>query len=261
MLTVKHLFALTGIRIKNWSIYRFDFFASIMGMILPIIALSLYWLNALEYRTEVDSFVFTSKTIIVYYIIAFAIDMLFSFELAFSVEEDIATGKMNAYLTLPCSYITVKLSEFFAGNLLPISLLFVMVLFISLTPLVSISLYSLALFLLFVTLGLLFHFTYIFTLGLLTVWLKKIDGMLYFLQTINGLLAGTVIPLNILPVKIQWLVWNPFSLSVFFPSQIILTGASGSIAVLILGLWCFIAYIVYRVVWACALKKYQAFGG
>ena len=150
MLTVKHLFALTGIRIKNWSIYRFDFFASIMGMILPIIALSLYWLNALEYRTEVDSFVFTSKTIIVYYIIAFAIDMLFSFELAFSVEEDIATGKMNAYLTLPCSYITVKLSEFFAGNLLPISLLFVMVLFISLTPLVSISLYSLALFLLFV---------------------------------------------------------------------------------------------------------------
>ena len=116
MLTVRHLFALTGIRIKNWSVYRFDFFASIMGMIFPIIGLSLYWLDTLKYNTEVEGFVFTSKTIIVYYIIVFAIDMLFSYELAFSVEEDIATWKMNAYLILPCNYITVKLSEFFAGN-------------------------------------------------------------------------------------------------------------------------------------------------
>ena len=261
MLTVRHFFALTGIRIKNWSVYRFDFFASIMGMIFPIIGLSLYWLDTLKYNTEVEGFVFTSKTIIVYYIIVFAIDMLFSYELAFSVEEDIATGKMNAYLILPCNYITVKLSEFFAGNLLSFSLLFVLILFISLTPFISISLCSIALFFLFGALGLLFHFTYILTLGLLTVWLKNVNGMLYFLQTITGLLAGTVIPLNMLPEKMQWLVWNPFSLSVFFPSQIIFTGSASLSAFLILGLWCFVAYIVYRAVLSRALKKYQAFGG
>ena len=98
MLTVRHLFALTGIRIKNWSVYRFDFFASIMGMIFPIIGLSLYWLDTLKYNTEVEGFVFTSKTIIVYYIIVFAIDMLFSYELAFSVEEDIATEIGRAHV-------------------------------------------------------------------------------------------------------------------------------------------------------------------
>lgn len=114
---------------------------------------------------------------------------------------------------------------------------------------------------LFVALGLLFHFTYILTLGLLTVWLKNVNGMLYFLQTITGLLAGTVIPLNMLPEKMQWLVWNPFSLSVFFPSQIIFTGSASLSAFLILGLWCFVAYIVYRAVLSRALKKYQAFGG
>jgi ABC-type uncharacterized transport system permease subunit len=87
MLEVKNLFALIVIRIKNWGAYRFDFFASILGMVLPILGLSLYWLDTLKYSV-VDSFLFTPKTIILYYIIVYAIEMFFSYELAFSVGKD-----------------------------------------------------------------------------------------------------------------------------------------------------------------------------
>ena len=58
MLVVKNLIALIVIRIKNWSVYRFDFFASIFGIVLPILGLSLFWLDTLKYSI-VDSFLFT----------------------------------------------------------------------------------------------------------------------------------------------------------------------------------------------------------
>jgi ABC-2 type transport system permease protein len=260
MLEVKNLFALIVIRIKNWGAYRFDFFASILGMVLPILGLSLYWLDTLKYSV-VDSFLFTPKTIILYYIIVYAIEMFFSYELAFSVEEDIETGRMNSFLLLPCNYLTIKLAEFLSTNLLPCCILIALTIVISLSSMISASLIAVLVFLSLLILGMLFHFIYVMILGLLTVWFKNVNGMLYFLQTIAGLLAGAIIPLSLLPERFAWLVWNPFSLSIYVPSETLLTGTINIAAPFALALWCFVIYALYRITWANAMRNYQAYGG
>lgn len=98
-------------------------------------------------------------------------------------------------------------------------------------------------------------------LGLLTVWFKNVNGMLYFLQTIAGLLAGAIIPLSLLPERFAWLVWNPFSLSIYVPSETLLTGTINIAAPFVLALWCFVIYALYRITWTNAMRNYQAYGG
>jgi ABC-2 type transport system permease protein len=260
MHSAKNLLALLSVRIKNWSTYRFDFFASILGMALPVGGLSLYWLATLN-NIAIDDFIFTPKTIIIYYVIAYAIDLIFSYELAFSVEEDISTGRMNSFLLLPCNYLTVKLAEFLGNNLIPLCILVALIIVIIVTSVISISVITISVFLLFLIMGILFHFIYVMILGLLTVWMKNINGMLYFFQTITGLLSGTIIPLNLLPDHLKWLKWNPFSLSVFIPSETLLTGKNDIWALFALALWCIALYTVYRIIWTCTMRSYQAYGG
>lgn len=262
MLAIRNVAALFLIRIKNWSIYRFDMVLAVMGMVIPIIGLTLYWTDILQQSSLISgSMIFTKKTIILYYIIAFVVELLFSYEIAFSVEEDISTGKMNGYFMLPCGYLTVKLSEYLSKNFFSCCLLLTLAAVMKLAGIVPVSLVSVFLFLLLLSLGAVFHFLYAVSLGLLTVWLKNVDGMLYFLQTFTGLLAGTVIPLSLLPQQFQWLAWNPFALSVFVPSETLLTGQVSIVTPIVSAAWCIVAFIIFRLIFSKASKAYQAYGG
>jgi ABC-type uncharacterized transport system permease subunit len=65
----------------------------------------------------------------------------------------------------------------------------------------------------------------------------------------------------LLPERFAWLVWNPFSLSIYVPSETLLTGTINIAAPFVLALWCFVIYALYRITWTNAMRNYQAYGG
>lgn len=259
---MNNLFLLVKIRLKNWSMYRFDVLSSIIGMIIPIVGISLYWSYALRKGNLFEeSAVFTPKTIIIYYIIVFFMELLYSYEIAFSVEEDISTGKMNGYLVMPCRYIIIKLSEYLSTNILYFILLLGLFCIMNIFSVVSLSLKIILAYIVILILGMTFHFLFLMSMGIVTIWLKNINNMIYFFETFFGLLAGSVMPLAILPEKIKWLIWNPFSLSVYVPSEMLVTGEIAYTKIIALILWCVGMLFVYEICWKKALSIYQAYGG
>lgn len=259
---IRKLLALVRIRLKNWAVYRFDVLSSIMGMMIPIVGLSLYWSYTLKHESiNVDSAYFSTKTIIVYYIIVFVMELLYSYEIAFSVEEDISSGRMNGYLVLPCNYMLIKLSEYVATNILYFTVLAVILITMIAFSVIKISLQILMVYLLLLILAMIFHFLFLVTLGIITVWLKNINNMIYFFETFFGLLAGAVVPLSLFPKSLKWLSWNPFSLSIYVPTEMLLTGGIPLLEPFALGIWCVVVYLIYKFCWSKALRSYQAYGG
>lgn len=259
---INKLITLVKIRLKNWSVYRFDVVSSIFGIVIPIVGLSLYWIYTLNNGSGgIESIFFSSETIIVYYIIVFVMELLYSYEIAFSVEEDIATGRMNGYLILPCKYMIIKLSEYLATNILYIVILIVILAIMNLLSVVKITPQVLCVFIIMLFLAMVFHFLFLMTVGIVTIWLKNINNMIYFLESLSSLIAGTVVPLSLFPNGFKWILWNPFSLSIYVPSEMLLTGEISLTKILVLGAWCVLAYIVYEICWSKAIHSYQAYGG
>lgn len=243
---------LVHIRLRNQLLYKFDIVSSLLGTGLQLVSILWYWRYLLT--TNQANTIYTGTTIYWYYGIVFFVELLLNYEIAFSVEEDITTGKLSHFLLLPCSYITIKLAEYISSNLF-----FILLFFLSfiLCQLLGILTFSFS-FILLVFEGILFYFLFSMTIGFLTIWLKRVDNLLYFIETLSSLIAGTIIPISQFP---SWIQYNPFALSIGAVADSLIGTSNNPYSFLYLAGWCFIQFLILLFVKQKALKSYEAFGG
>lgn len=249
---MKNLFFLIGIRLKNQLIYRYDILVSLFSNLLQLCGILLYW-HFLFHEQQV-SVPYSQTDMYWYYTIIFFIQNTVNLDLAFSTEEDIALGKLSQYILTPCSFRTIKLAEYLSQNLPFLCGFLFFSLLLSVTGTFTISL---SFFLLIIE-SLFFYFILSLTIGLFTVWMKRIDNLLYFLMTLVTLLSGSLVPLSRFPVMLQY---NPFALSLGSIANLLLGHGNGWKECGVLFLWCVIQYLLYLLVQKKAFKNYEAYGG
>jgi len=260
MTALMQFIALLGIRIRNIGVYKFDLFSTLVGSLIPFVGYVLYWLSIILYAT--DKLIYSNNDIILYYMFAFLLGFIYSDEIAFSIGEDISHGKMNAFLLLPCNYLIIKLSEYISGSIFVIVVLVILMLYISIaSSIIATSISAVMYSTLLIVISVLFYFIYLTALGLITVWMKNIQGMLYFQRILTSLLSGMVIPLSLLPSKLQWLLWNPFAFTMYVPSYIMIFNEVRAEYFIAALSWLAMMIFIYKLIWKFAIKDYQAYGG
>lgn len=252
-------------KLKQAIYYPFDIYSMLALSVIPIIGLMLFWSNLTPSQLEYLGYGYGQLT--TYYLLAYALNIILSSEISFSIADDIHTGRLNDYLVMPCSYFVIKSTEVIVNNLLATMLLILLaaagaarILPGFIAP--GYDWFSVLALFVYMLLGALFNFCFAVTIGTLSVWFKRIEGLFYFQTAIVQILSGCIVPLSLLPDGMQWLKLNPFALLIYLPVDSYLFGAGSfwlNIAVYIV--WIVASYITMKLVWRRAMIKYQAYGG
>lgn len=253
------------VKLKSIKIYKLNFGVMIVSGILPVIGILFYLLSFDEYNFLNG---YSRPQLITYYILSYILNILFSPDIAWSISDDIQTGKLNYIIITPINYIFLKLSEEVNKHIItyPILIITISLAYLGFFPdwlSKPYSILSLLLCFVSITLGSIYLTLVGVIMGLLSVWFNKINGIFYMQSALIQILSGAVIPLNWFD---NWfgkiLQWNPFSFIVFYPLSIYM-GDYGDVLLrlIIFIFWILLLFLITKIVWRMAMKKYQAYGG
>lgn len=256
-MSYKKIVIMVNMQMKMLFAYKFDVISSFLSIIIPIVGLTLFWSNTpIEYIKGTS---YNSENIILYYLLVMLIEFIMTSDIAFSIEEDVAFGRLNKYIMLPFSYCWVKLIEYFIHNIFSIIILIIISILLFISQ--QFSIISFLYFFGLIFIGMILNFYIMMSIGLLTVWIQKINGLIYFLDTFISLLSGAVIPISCYPSWLKWITWNPFALSVSLPVESIMFDNIQITYIIVLLLWVVFFYFLSRLIWKKAVKDYAAYGG
>lgn len=111
--------------------------------------------------------------------------------------------------------------------------------------------------------GVILSFTLVYLLNLLAFWLERVDGMLGLVGQVTPFLSGSVIPLDLLPLRQFWLLL-PFRFAGWLPVQVYLGRVSKQdIPFEFAGLlaWLCALFALSQWVWRRGLRRFQGAGG
>lgn len=247
--------------IKTLLYFRADAVVQILGGLVPLLGILLFVQHG-----SLAPGGYTPGQLRMYYVLAFALQVLINPEIAFAVAQDVETGSLNRYLIQPLRYPVLRFCSHLKNCLTVVPVLAVVLLFSWLLPGFFLPPASLArglAFLGMVLLGSVFLFLTGFMVGLLSVWLVKIQGAFYLLTLVLQVLSGGLIPLDLFPGwAARLLQWNPFAFVMYHPIQIYLGEGSfgGAQAGLLLSMLLLLGLLA-RLLWKKAGWDYQAYGG
>ena len=202
-----------------------------------------------------------SKDVISYLLMGNLFFALSANQSSWNIFQKIFDGKITANLIMPISVI----SSFFAMSL-GYSLKITISTMISLIPIFAIYNNQINLNGNFWVLGLLpvvFVIRYFISLsvGMSSFWIKDSVGLISFYENILPVLAGSLVPLSLLPIP--FLDKTPLSYLFYHPMQIYL-GKYSQLEILqtFCGgiLWCLVLFILARIVFKMGLKRNEAVG-
>lgn len=185
------------------------------------------------------------------------------------VAGEISRGDLSNYLLKPVSY----LKYWFTRDISSKSLNFifasveVFLLYLLLKPpfFIQSDFVYLILFLAAIVVSLLLYFLLVFIFSMFTFWQpEQAWGFMFLLIIFSDFLGGGMLPLDILPIPFQKLLYIlPFPYLLFVPIQIYLGKFPLSQAFMSLGiasLWVLVLFILVRLMWLAGLKTYRAEG-
>lgn len=188
-------------------------------------------------------------------------------EIDTNLPEDIRNGGLNRFLTRPLSDRIYRFSQYLAHKLLYGAA--------RIGPFIAVVMFFPGLFHLpprpgwwylplACSLALVLQFVFSYAVALIAFWWLEIWGVLFLKRLIVGFLAGSWVPLTMLPAPAARILYMlPFQYMIFFPVQI----ALGKVAApdIVAGLWIqcvWIAVFLFlsKILWAQGLKKYSGAG-
>lgn len=237
----------------------------LVTLINPFV-LFIYWQGVFK-SNEIKGWSLTSVSTYFFLIIVAGVLLMSHIDEAVS-EEDIAEGRLVIYIIRPFSYFWYNFIRelpyrILQGSFAVLSILIFFLLFgnffrASLIP------ESLFLTILVFFLAYLLSYTFKIVLGLSAFWLIDIRGFFSFIEIILLILAGYLLPLEMMPVWLRRFAdFTPFPYMIYYPIMIF-QGNLTLLAILkvlfIQIVWIGAFALLYKILWYKGLKKFTGMG-
>jgi ABC-2 type transport system permease protein len=205
----------------------------------------------------------------VYVFIAGAVSKFVNTGVEGRVNDDIHTGALAKYLTMPASYLGFRLACSLGEKLFAMVVLLLLtggvIAGFYLAGLYTVNIVSMLLFIPAIFLGLVLNFFLFILISFSAFWITEAGRLFHSVSVIVMVISGGVFPVDIFGPGIKRsLEYLPFTYTIGFPIRAatgnLSTGAIG-IGLLTQVFWILVVAILGRVVWAAGNKKFTAVGG
>lgn len=243
-------------------VYKGRSFVWFLVTVIDSAAFLLFWIGALP----TNSSVWNLSGVVSYYLILIIAGCLLQVHIEEEVAfEDIQLGWLSRNLTKPISYFWLMFCRELPWRLIQgsfgIIILFIVLAFYKF-PLVSLS--NLPLVILIILFAYLLSFTYKMIVGLTAFWVTDFTGIHNLEGVASMLLAGFIVPLNLLPVGLKtFALIQPLAYMIYYP----VVAIQGTLTVpqlfQTLGmqiLWLLISLWIYKRMWTAGLRQFTAVG-
>ncbi len=222
--SIRILRAVAFVTYKEWAAYRSHMLLSLFIGPAFFLAQVFIWKAVYAGRASVGGF--TLDAMLRYYGTVSVIHYLIMDFADWNLQMLVRTGKFLTFALRPMHHMFFALSQKvghrilgFIFEFIPVWLIFALVFRIPLIP--ARPLWALA----SVALGFLTLFFINYSVGILSFWLTRTDGIRFLFRFIRDILAGVFIPLSFFPAAVQKaLFFLPFQFTAYVPARVF-TGA------------------------------------
>ncbi|MBW3637536.1 MAG: ABC-2 family transporter protein, partial [Armatimonadetes bacterium] len=213
-------------------VYRFNALVWVLYAVVPSLTLMLVWLAAYEGQPNSRIGGFNLSEMLTYYLLVTALSVAITPHPEWDIASAIRDGKITPFLLRPVGYFGYRLAWESSYQVVKTAMMlpaFALIwwffrAYIQIPPFEAIRF---GLFLLSALGAYLLLSQLKFLLGISAFWLLEPGGLMEIWNVLNGLFAGRLLPLQLLPLWAQW-IGNvlPFSILYAFPMQILLNRAT-----------------------------------
>ena len=260
------------VAVLGWQdslVYRFNAVVWVLYAVVPSLTIMLVWLAAYEGKTDTRVGGLNLSEMMTYYLFVTALSVAITPHPEWDIASSIRDGKITPFLLRPLGYFGYRLAWESSYQIVKTAMMlpafgllwWFFRAYIQLPPfdfgrLMLFAVSSLGAYLLLSQIK--------FLLGISAFWLLEPGGLMEIWNVLNGLFAGRLLPLQLLPLWAQW-IGNalPFSILYSFPMQILLNKATGEEIVWGFArqaLWLTVLALAVRWVWNRGLLAYEAVG-
>ena len=249
-------------------VYRWNFAVRSLFWFCHLILIFILWGAAYSGNASIGGYSFAQT--LTYFAVIFVLQFFVgAFNEDYQISEDIRNGLINQFLLKPINYFAYRLSVFAAARVVSgafglLALVVALPLFRGYIDLphdawrVAVGVPAMLM-----TGIIQFSIAYIF--GLLAFWFLEIQGFVVLSMSVEMLLGGQIVPLDLLPGAVFNVVrFTPFFYQAYFPAAI-LTGRKGLDFALqglaIQAVWAIILVFLAEAVWRRGLRHHTAAGG
>lgn len=250
-------------------VYRFNALVWVLYSVVPSLTLMLVWLAAYSDKNGAIGG-YNLSEMMTYYLFVTALSVAVTPHPEWEIATSIRDGKLTPYLLRPLGYFGFKLAWESAYQIVKTAMMLPALallwwFFRVYIALPDFDVWRLLLFLLAALNAYLLLSQLKFLLGISAFWIVEPGGLMEIWNVLNGLFAGRLLPLALLPLWAQT-VANvlPFSILYAFPMQILLGRATPTD--LMWGfarqiIWLGVLALAVRWSWNRGLLAYEAYGG
>jgi ABC-2 type transport system permease protein len=249
---------------QSWLQHRGFFFLLAFGWMLPLLVYLFIWSAA---AGEGSIAGMTQEMLAGYYLILILANQLTYATTNWTVGDQIRYGGISRWLLQPLSPICHALSQEVAGKVVfmlfsvPITGLLALII----RPQFNLTWSGGLTFIPTILLAWGLRFFWGYWLALLAFWATRADSLLALQDTLIFLLGGHLAPFALLPAWMQTLARIlPFRYMSAFPVEVLIGQLSRQetlVGMVIQLGWTLAAFLLYRWVWTCGVRRYEAIGG
>jgi len=233
----------------------------------PIVSL-VFWAAAFQSSAQIGHY--SLSQMFLYFLGVMLINTLVETHPQFDLANQIRSGSFSNYLVKPINITIQKMASAIAWRLVrvificPMLLILVFVFRSSLSQF-HFSWWQLSALLLSLIMAFLLNFFAKMILGLSVIWFLESGWLFFFFQILVSLFSGELLPLDLFPQSLNWLVNGlPFKYFVFFPLSLALNKTASFVSVAT-GLsiqlaWCLFLYGLYKLIFKKGSRVYDAYG-
>lgn len=247
--------------------YRADLVTKIIFRVIPVVGFYYLWKTLYLSGARYGNYGF--RELATYFLISTVIDLITPTFMAIdNLSENVRTGFLSATLLKPVSYMPFQLANFLGERLTRLvaamAVVAAAVLLFGRSLSFSTNPWLWSAFALSVGLSVVLAYSVFFVFSVVSFWTTRVVGVAFAIVTVTGFLSGNVIPLDLLPLSLQWLTGIlPFKYIVFFPTRVFLNvlGPEEIVkGILLQLLWILMAIFLAKRVWVIGLRKYESVG-
>ncbi|WP_024468988.1 ABC-2 family transporter protein [Treponema pedis] len=195
-----------------------------------------------------------------YYLITTLLINAYPFRhIALQIEEDVINGTIANYLIRPCDYSVYMFSKYLAWNLIYLIIFIPALIFVYFYN--RIAMVNIIYFVFAVLLTKFIEFMTWYNIGLISLFIEKIKGIIITISAFMLFLSGNLIPLIFFP---KWLenitLFFPFRIYIYFPASILLNKYDADYFlynILQSLLWGFCFIVLSKLLWNSGMKKLE----
>ena len=256
-------------------VYRFNALVWVMYAVVPSLTLMLVWLAAYSDKSAGAAATasiggYNLSEMLTYYLFVTALSVAITPHPEWDIAATIRDGKLTPFLLRPVGYFGYRFSWESAYQIVKSVMMLPAIallwwLFRDYITLPGLTLARAMLFILSALGAYIVLSQLKFLLGISAFWIIEPGGIMEIWNVLNGLFAGRLLPLTLLPLWAQWLAnVLPFSILYAFPMSILLNRATPED--LIWGFarqiaWIGLLSLAVRWTWNRGLLAYESVGG